>query len=503
MGQGRGDAWATWLGGAVGDGRYVLGQLLGRGGMAAVHQAHDTRLDRLVAIKTMHAELGRDQDFLQRFEREAQTVARINHPNVVAVHDSGEQEMPDGAPPVAYIVMEYVAGRSLGEVLRDEAGPGGRLDPARALALTADVLAALAASHELGLVHRDIKPANVMLTDRGVVKVMDFGIARAQGGDQPVTQLTRTGVVIGTPHYLSPEQAQALPLDGRSDLYAVGVMLFQLLTGQLPFDGDSFTAIAVKHVTQPPPLLADLGVTVPPAVQLLLSRALEKDPARRFATAEEMRAEVDRVRGVRAAPAMAPLQAPFDASAPAAVPTAPDAMPAAPPPPVAVPTAPAWPPGAGGGMPQGTPTARPPAAVVAGLLALVTAGLLVSFAVVNIVHVRGGVPLSDAVRMNVIGGLVSAALLALLGVLMFTRTAAVARSLAVVCALFAVLILVLQPLLGVSFKVSFSEQLDFVFGFHKTNGVMLGLATIFDVLTAIAAAVAAAAVRATQGQGRR
>lgn len=493
MVQGQGDGWATWLGGAVGDGRYVLGQLLGSGGMAAVHQAHDTRLDRVVAIKTMHAELGRDQDFLQRFEREAQAVARINHPNVVAVHDSGEQEMPDGAPPVAYIVMEYVAGRSLGEVLRDEAGPGGRLDPVRALALTADVLAALAASHELGLVHRDIKPANVMLTDRGVVKVMDFGIARAQQDDGPVTQLTRTGAVIGTPHYLSPEQAQALPLDGRSDLYAVGVMLFQLLTGQLPFDGDSFTAIAVKHVTQPPPLLAELGVVVPPAVQLLLSRALEKDPARRFATAQEMRAEVDRVRGVLAAPAMAPPQvpseappqAPLDAAALAAMPTVP--------PPAPMPTAPAWPPSAGLGVPQGEPRTRPPAVVVAGLLALVTAGLLMSFAVINIANARGGTPWTDAMRMNVIGGFGSGALLVLLGVLMFTRAAAVARTLAVVCVSFAVLILVLQPLLGVSFSVSFSEQFDFVFGFHKANGVALGLATIFDLLTAIAAVAAAGA----------
>ncbi|MFJ7206223.1 protein kinase [Streptomyces sp. NPDC098789] len=462
MVHGQGDAWATRLGGAVGNGRYTLGRLLGSGGMAAVHEAHDTRLDRVVAIKTMHAELGLDQGFLKRFEREAQTVARINHPNVVAVHDSGEQEMPDGAPPVAYIVMEYVAGRTLGEVLRDEAGPRGGLDPARALALTADVLAALAASHERGLVHRDIKPANVMLTDRGVVKVMDFGIARAQQDDRPVTQLTRTGAVIGTPHYLSPEQAQALPLDGRSDLYAVGVMLFQLLTGRLPFDGDSFTAIAVKHVTQPPPLLADMGVQAPPAVQLLVSRALEKDPALRFATAEEMRAEVDRVRGVRA---------PFEKPAPAAVPTQP-----------------AWPPGAARPTPRRTPHPRPLSVVVAGLLALVTAGLLAAFAVLNISQAGGDIPWTGAMRMNVIGGCVSAALLALLGVLMLTRTtAAVARTLAVVCVLMAVMTLVLQPLLG----VTFSAQLDFVFGFHKPTGVMIGFATVFELVTAIAATASA------------
>ncbi|MET3983343.1 protein kinase [Streptomyces sp. PvR034] len=464
MVQGQDDAWATRLGGAVGNGRYALGRLLGSGGMAAVHQAHDTRLDRVVAIKTMHAELGGDQGFLKRFEREARIVARINHPNVVAVHDSGEQEMPDGGPPVAYIVMEYVAGRSLGEVLRDEAGPRGGLDPERALALTSDVLAALAASHELGLVHRDIKPANVMLTDRGVVKVMDFGIARAQQDDRPVTQLTRTGSVIGTPHYLSPEQAQALPLDGRSDLYAVGVMLFQLLTGQLPFDGDSFTAIAVKHVTQPPPLLADMGWQAPPAVQLLVSRALEKDPARRFATAQEMRAEVDRLRGVQA--------------------------------PAAVPTQPAWPPRPVPPMPQRRPLPAPrprtgsPVAVAAGLLALVTAGLLAAFAVLNIAQAGADVPWTDVMRMNVIGGFVSAAVLALLGALTPTRTAA-ARTLAAVCVLFAVTTLVLQPLLGVSFDVSFGAQLDFVFGFHKPTGVLLGLATIFELLTASTATASA------------
>ncbi|MFI5981465.1 protein kinase [Streptomyces sp. NPDC051555] len=465
MAQGQDDAWATRLGGAVGNGRYALGRLLGSGGMAAVHQAHDTRLDRVVAIKTMHAELGLDQGFLKRFEREARTVARINHPNVVAVHDTGEQEMPDGSPPVAYIVMEYVAGRSLGEVLRDEAGPRGGLDPARALALTSDVLAALAASHELGLVHRDIKPANVMLTDRGVVKVMDFGIARAQQDDRPVTQLTRTGSVIGTPHYLSPEQAQALPLDGRSDLYAVGVMLFQLLTGELPFDGDSFTAIAVKHVTQPPPLLADMGWQAPPAVQRLVSRALEKDPARRFATAEEMRAEVDRVRGAQAAPAPESLERP-------------------------VPTMPAWPPGAAAAMPQRQPTARRPssvAAVAAGLLALVSAGLLVAFALLNSEQAGADAPWTGVTRMNVIGGLVSAALLVWLGVSMLTRTAAPARTLAVVCGLMAVTTLVVQPLLG----VAFSAQLDFVFGFHKPTGVMIGLATVFELLTATAAAASA------------
>jgi serine/threonine-protein kinase len=283
------------LNGTVGEGRYVLGPLLGEGGMAAVHKAHDTRLDRTVAIKTMHSELGREASFRQRFQREAQAVARLNHPNVVAVHDSGEEPV-DGGAPVAYIVMEYVEGKSLGDVLREDAAVHGAMPLGKALKITSGVLAALDASHEHAMVHRDIKPANVMLTKRGEPKVMDFGIARAtQSG---VTSLTATGMMVGTPQYLSPEQAEgATTIDGRSDLYSVGIMLFQLLSGRLPFDGDSAFQIAYKHVTEPPPALSALGIAVPQAVEALISRALKKAPAERFPTAESMREEVERIRG--------------------------------------------------------------------------------------------------------------------------------------------------------------------------------------------------------------
>ncbi|MGW2426592.1 protein kinase domain-containing protein [Streptomyces sp. NPDC001709] len=276
----------------VGHGRYMLRQLLGRGGMATVHLAHDSVLERPVAVKTLHTDLGHESSFRERFRREAQAVARLSHTNIVAVFDSGEDVVPDVGP-VPYIVMEYVEGASLSAVLREEIEKHEAMPCDRALRITADVLAALAASHEQGLVHRDIKPGNVMVTPRGVVKVMDFGIARAlQSG---VTSITQTGAVVGTPQYLSPEQALGRSIDARTDLYSVGCMLFELLTGRPPFDGDTAFSVAYKHIQEQPPAPSSINQAITPAVDALVARALSKEPALRFPTAEAMRDEVERV----------------------------------------------------------------------------------------------------------------------------------------------------------------------------------------------------------------
>ncbi|GGN38308.1 serine/threonine-protein kinase PksC [Streptomyces kronopolitis] len=250
-------------------------------------------LDREVAIKTLHTELGREQAFRERFRREAQSVAKLTHTNIVSVYDSGEDEL-DGAM-VPYIVMEYVAGQPLRSDLDTDVAQHGAMATEKALKITADVLAALEVSHEMGLVHRDIKPGNVMLNKRGVVKVMDFGIARAmQSG---VTSMTQTGMVVGTPQYLSPEQALGRGVDARSDLYSVGIMLFELLTGQLPFDADSPLAIAYAHVQEEPPVPSGINSALPPAVDALVARALKKNPNERFPTAEAMRDECLRIVG--------------------------------------------------------------------------------------------------------------------------------------------------------------------------------------------------------------
>jgi eukaryotic-like serine/threonine-protein kinase len=280
-----------YTGRSVGGGRYVLRDLLGQGGMASVHLAHDTVLDRPVAVKTLHTNLGNEQSFRERFRREAQSVAKLNHTNIVSVFDSGEDTI-DGRL-VPYIVMEYIEGRPLGDVLAADVAQHGAMPTDKALKITGDVLAALAVSHEMGLVHRDIKPGNVMITKRGVVKVMDFGIARAmQSG---VTSMTQTGMVVGTPQYLSPEQALGRGVDERSDLYSVGCMLFELLTGRLPFDADSPLAMAYQHVQETPPAPSVFNRALGPAVDALVARALRKNPTERFPTADAMHDEADRV----------------------------------------------------------------------------------------------------------------------------------------------------------------------------------------------------------------
>ncbi|WP_432073339.1 protein kinase domain-containing protein [Streptomyces wuyuanensis] len=290
-----------YAGGSVAGGRYQLRDLLGEGGMASVYLAYDSALDRQVAIKTLHTELGREQSFRERFRREAQAVAKLSHTNIVSVFDTGEDAVTfsgsaagDGGV-MPYIVMEYVEGKPLGSVLQEDTRQFGAMPADKALKVTADVLAALETSHEMGLVHRDIKPGNVMMTKRGVVKVMDFGIARAmQSG---VTSMTQTGMVVGTPQYLSPEQALGRGVDARSDLYSVGIMLFQLLTGRLPFDADSPLAIAYAHVQEEPVAPSSINRSVTPAMDALVARALKKNPNERFPSAAAMRDECLRVAG--------------------------------------------------------------------------------------------------------------------------------------------------------------------------------------------------------------
>ncbi|MEV7616748.1 protein kinase [Streptomyces sp. NPDC089799] len=284
-------AEGRYAGRSLAGGRYQLRDLLGEGGMASVYLAYDAALDRQVAIKTLHSELGREASFRERFRREAQAVAKLSHTNIVSVFDTGEGDLDGTMMP--YIVMEYVEGRPLGSVLQADIAQYGAMPADKALKVTADVLAALETSHDVGLVHRDIKPGNVMVTKRGVVKVMDFGIARAmQSG---VTSMTQTGMVVGTPQYLSPEQALGRGVDARSDLYSVGIMLFQLLTGRLPFDADSPLAIAYAHVQEEPVAPSSVNRSVSQAMDALVARALKKNPNERFPSAAAMRDEIARV----------------------------------------------------------------------------------------------------------------------------------------------------------------------------------------------------------------
>jgi serine/threonine-protein kinase len=267
-------------------GRYELGSVLGRGGMAEVYLAHDIRLGRTVAVKTLRTDMARDPSFQARFRREAQSAASLNHPSIVAVYDTGEDYI-DGIS-IPYIVMEYVDGSTLRELLHS----GRRLLPERALEMTIGILQALEYSHRNGIVHRDIKPANVMLTRNGTVKVMDFGIARAMG-DQGMT-MTQTAAVIGTAQYLSPEQAKGEQVDARSDLYSTGCLLYELLTLRPPFIGDSPVAVAYQHVREEaqPPSVYDPEVR--PEYDAIVLKALAKDRDYRYQSADEMRADIER-----------------------------------------------------------------------------------------------------------------------------------------------------------------------------------------------------------------
>jgi eukaryotic-like serine/threonine-protein kinase len=261
--------------------RYEIGGVLGRGGMAEVHRGRDLRLGREVAVKVLRNDLARDPSFQVRFRREAQAAASLNHPAIVAVYDTGEDRTSSGATP--YIVMEYVEGETLRDVLRRE----GVLSPERAMEFTADICAALDFSHRNGIVHRDVKPGNVMVTPEGTVKVMDFGIARAVS-DSAAT-MTSTAAVIGTAQYLSPEQARGESVDARSDVYSVGCLLYELVTGAPPFTGDSPVSVAYQHVREDPRLPSSVNPAIPPDLDAILLKALSKNPANRYQSAADMR----------------------------------------------------------------------------------------------------------------------------------------------------------------------------------------------------------------------
>ena len=271
-------------------GRYRLGGLIGVGGMSDVYSASDTLLGREVAVKMMRADLARDESFLERFRREAKNAAFLNHPVIVSVFDTGETEGPMGTVP--YIVMELVQGETLRDIVRRE----GPMDPRRAASILADVCDALDFSHRQGIIHRDVKPANIMLTNTGAVKVMDFGIARALGDS---TTMTQTAAVIGTAQYLSPEQARGKPADARSDIYSVGCVLFEALTGQPPFTGETPLSVAYQHVQDDPPLPSELvkGLSDEEgtALDAVLLTAMAKDPAERYDTAADLAEELRRI----------------------------------------------------------------------------------------------------------------------------------------------------------------------------------------------------------------
>ncbi|WP_309049395.1 protein kinase [Streptomyces sp.] len=273
------ESWG--VGGVVGDGRYRLTHRLGRGGMAEVFAAEDVRLGRTVAVKLLRADLAEDPVSKARFTREAQSVAGLNHHAIVAVYDSGEDVV--GGRSVPYIVMELVEGRTIRDLLVSAEAPG----PEQALIIVSGVLEALAYSHQHGIVHRDIKPANVIITHSGAVKVMDFGIARALHGAQ--STMTQTGMVMGTPQYLSPEQALGKAVDHRSDLYATGCLLYELLALRPPFTGETPLSVVYQHVQDTPVPPSDVTQDAPPELDGLVMRSLAKDPDDRFQSAEEMR----------------------------------------------------------------------------------------------------------------------------------------------------------------------------------------------------------------------
>jgi serine/threonine-protein kinase len=268
-------------------GRYEIGELIGYGGMAEVHRGRDVRLGREVAIKVLRADLARDPAFLHRFRREAQSAAGLNHPSIVSVYDTGEDTTADGTS-IPYIVMEFVEGRTLRDILKAQ----GRLPVRRAMEIVADVCGALDFSHRNGIVHRDIKPANVMITEAGAVKVMDFGIARALA-DNAAT-VTSTANVIGTAQYLSPEQARGEPVDARSDVYSTGCLLYELVTGAPPFQGDSPVAVAYQHVRENAAVPSSRNPEVPPAVDSIVMKALAKNQLNRYQSAAEMRTDLQR-----------------------------------------------------------------------------------------------------------------------------------------------------------------------------------------------------------------
>ncbi|MCL1898257.1 MAG: Stk1 family PASTA domain-containing Ser/Thr kinase, partial [Micrococcales bacterium] len=286
-------------------GRYEVGELIGRGGMAQVHVGRDTRLGRTVAIKLLRSDLAKDPAFQARFRREAQAAASLNHPAIVAVYDTGEDVTTDQSGVthhLPFIIMEYVEGHTLRELMRD----GAALPIDEATDITMGVLSALQYAHHAGIVHRDIKPANIMLTVTGQVKVMDFGIARAL--TETSETLTQAQAVIGTAQYLSPEQARGENVDARSDLYSTGIVLYELLTGSPPFVGDSAVAVAYQHVREMPVMPSVKAPDVPRVYDQIIMKALAKDRAQRYSTASEFLADLQAAKQGQAiaAPPVAP-----------------------------------------------------------------------------------------------------------------------------------------------------------------------------------------------------
>ncbi len=276
--------------------RYEVGRMLGQGGMAQVFEGHDRLLDRRVAIKILKTRFAHDAEFLARFKREARAAASLAHAGIVAVYDSGE----DGDR--QFIVMEYAEGRTLADILKIE----GALAPDDAVEIASEMCAALAHAHARGLIHRDVKPANTNITPDGSVKVMDFGIARAV---EDATMITTTAGIIGTPRYMSPEQVDGRPLDPRSDLYALGVCLYECLTGVVPFDGTSAIMIAARHLNEPPRPLREVRPDVPASLDAVTMKALEKDPADRYQTAEEFALALDDLSSQETVPLAVPVAA--------------------------------------------------------------------------------------------------------------------------------------------------------------------------------------------------
>jgi serine/threonine-protein kinase len=271
--------------------RYELNHLIARGGMAEVYRAHDRLLDRPVALKVLFPELSVDRSFVERFRREAQAAANLSHPNIVPVFDWGEDSG------TYFIVMEFIDGRPLSSILKT----AGTLSAERTADVGAHVAAALGYAHKHGVIHRDVKPGNVLITDEGQVKVTDFGIARAINTEESLTQ---TGAVMGTATYFSPEQAEGIGVDGRSDLYSLGVVLFEMVTGRPPFLGDTPVAVASKHVRDHPPAPRELNPSIPPTFEAIILKAMAKDPAHRYGTAEELRADLLRFNEGRSVLAM-------------------------------------------------------------------------------------------------------------------------------------------------------------------------------------------------------
>src|SRR4029077_5191324 len=285
--------------------RYELRDTIGHGGMADVYLGHDRLLDRGVAVKVLAAAFASDPTNVERFRREAQSAAALNHPHIVAVYDWGEE---DGT---SYIVMEYVPGQTLRDIIEAYAP----LAPMEAARLTAEIADALSFAHAHGVVHRDVKPGNVLVTPRGEVKVTDFGIARADSGEP----LTKTGAVLGTATYFSPEQAQGFALDGRSDVYALGVVLYEMLTGTAPFTAASPVSVAYKHVRETPAPPSSVESDVPAAMDRIVLTAMAKDVDERYQSAQDLRADLlrfERGRPLVGAP-MTAIAAPVTATPPA------------------------------------------------------------------------------------------------------------------------------------------------------------------------------------------